>query len=441
MFKASVISVLMLSMSGFGAAAIAGDLAGGGDTPKPNTVYAPAHRLPRAIVEKAINATPFRCFRNNREYSAISGGGGENIVLAVSAWQGDTTVDAALLQHIRFSLEGDNCILAGGGYWTQHERNNTGMYTLAKLTPRIWNQLSVQEHAKIDLLMKAALVATAYTTSDATNIGRLPTTLEGDENLNRDWNPNYREGLVGMMIVGTVYFGGIAETTKILDTYNHDAFVAQLKEAKLTNTLATFTWKQNHTAPATGQSKSHWAPSGTAPTGEMITAAIKNYRFKNQSLREPMDLYYTLTMGTYGAKVTAGINDGKGIAGAGCLVSGADKLPNIGKDGMLLEFASRDAKGPRSSAAYAYGGFFPNLVNHIVIVAGGYWKEGPQAEECLARMSVGIPDLAYKLEHGYRDYSKGAATTTITDRTRIGDITRDQAIWENIIKAWHTKAN
>jgi hypothetical protein len=153
-----------------------------------------------------------------------------------------------------------------------------------------------------------------------------------------------------------------------------------------------------------------------------------------------MGLYYKLTINTYGATVNAGLNGGKGFkdTGAGCLASGADELPSKGKTGMLLEFASMDAGGPRSSMVYAYTGFRPNLLTHLVLRVGGYWKSGPQADECFARMNVGIPDFIYKLDHGYIDYAKAHAAKDPINAKNCGwsyQLTR--SLWEDVVKPYH----
>ncbi len=357
---------------------------------------------------------------------AWSGGG--SIVLALAAWQGNTAADERLLEQIRYSLQGDNGITATGGYPAQHERHVTGMYALVRMTPRIWNQLSPQERARIDLLMRAALVASAYTTSDASYAGgRRPHSLDGGTNHHRDWNPNFREGMVGMMPVGVVYFGGGAAAHSVLDNYDHNAFVGQLKAAGLANTYETFNWKAAH-------------PDSDAPSGAAIAAAIRNYRYKGHDLSDPMEFYYALTVHTYGAKVNAGLNGGRGVRGAGRIASGAEGLPNVGKDGMLLEFASQDAGGSRSSITYAYDGFRPNLTNHVVVLVGGYWRPGPKASECLARMDVGITDLFYKLERGYINYSKGRASSDVFDiRKPHWSFAVTRSLWRDVVKPYHLR--
>jgi hypothetical protein len=386
--------------------------------------------VPQKTMEAAI-ASPLIRFNRSLKGGAHTNGawsGGGSIVLALAAWQGNPAADKRLLENVRYNLQGENCISANGGYPAQHERHFTGMCALVRMTPRVWGQLAKEEQDKVDLLMKAALVASAFTTSDAGAKAGKPVALDGDTNLARGWNPNFQEGMIGMMVVGPVYFGGGPAAHKVLDAYDHDAFVAQLKAAGLSNTYDTFNWKAAH-------------PESGAPDGKAIAAAVKDYRYMGLDLSDPMELYYRLTVHTYGAKVNAGLGGGKGLNGAGMIASGAEGLPNLGKDGMLLEFDSRDAGGPRSSMGYAYDGFRPNLTNHVVLLAGGYWKAGPKADECLARLNVGITDLFYKLEHGYKDYSKGKGSTEVFDIQKpYWNFVCPRSLWEDVVKPYHEAA-
>jgi hypothetical protein len=382
---------------------------------------------PQAVVEQAIRAPLFHYGRTLKGGAHTNGGfgGGSLVTLAVASYAGNNAADARLLEQLRFMLQGDHCVSANGGYPAQHERHFTAACTLAKLTPRVWDQLTPAERAKIDLLMKATLVASAFTTSDAFYAtGRKPVALDGDGNLNRTWNPNFQEGMVGAMIVGAAYFGP-AEAQKILDTYEHAPFVKALRDAGLSNTAETFNWKLDH-------------PESAAPTAAEIEQCVRGYRWMDLDLSDPMALYVRQTRNTYSAVVHAGLNDGAGVNGAGKIASGGDQLPNVGKPGMLKEFDSKDALGPRSSIHYAYDGFRPNLTNQIVLIASGLWKPGPQADECLALLNVGIPDLFYKLQHGYIDYAKGKAADKPFDQSARGfDFALTRSLWEDVVKPSH----
>ncbi|MEX0885644.1 MAG: hypothetical protein WD009_04315 [Phycisphaeraceae bacterium] len=363
--------------------------------------------------------------------------GGWQITHALAVHTGDTAADSRMLEQVRHSLEGERVISANGGYPAQHERHMTGAYTILRHTPRFWNdQLTEDERHKIDLVMKASLIASAYTTADATYAGDVRhTALDGDRNLNRGWNPNFREGMIGGLLVATVYFGGVDAVYDILNSYDHDAFVDELDAAGLTNIHETFTWAHNN-------------PDSDAPTAARIEHHVREYRYHGERLMEPMDLYHHLTTHTYGAEVACGLNDGQGImqgdVPTGVVASGCEGLPNKGHIGMLHEFASNDASGRRSSMSYAYDGFRPNLTNHLVLLVGGYWQPGPKADEVLDRLDVGITDVVYKLEHGYRNYSHGRGSTGVFDINREHwnvSFRTTIPLWTQILQPFHEQWN
>jgi hypothetical protein len=155
-----------------------------------------------------------------------------------------------------------------------------------------------------------------------------------------------------------------------------------------------------------------------------------------------MRLYWLLTSDTYGKRVNCGLNDGKGVllpdgSRAGMLLSGCEALPNKGQPGMLKELDSNDAGGRRSSTLYAYDGFRVNLVNQLVLVAGGLWWPGRLAEECLSLLQVGIADLWYKIEHGYRNYAKGG----VPQGTPSGHgFVLTRPLWDTVLKPYHRLA-
>lgn len=358
---------------------------------------------------------------------------GWQVPLALAAWCGNSDADDRLVEQVRFVLQPGHEPTANGGYPSQHERCVTGMFAILRKCPRVWfAKLTPEQRHKIDLIMKATLVASAYTTADATYAeGRQPTTLDGDANLHRGWNPNYREGMFGGLIVGTVYFGGVDAARVLLERYDHALFVSELRAAGLRNIAETFAW--GRTRPRSG-----------APKPEQIERSVCNYRLDGHVLPEPYALYATLTRHTYGAKVNAGLADGRGILvdgePTGCLAAGADQLPNVGKEGMLREFDSTDADGPRSSIVYAYDGFRPNLIHHVVLLVGGFWPADGSDAELLARLDVGVTDLAYKLRHGYRNYAKGKGSKDLFDIGRedwVWSFRTLLPLWTDVLRPYH----
>lgn len=406
------------------------------------SVLASAGEVSAAVVnspsQTAINAAiaaPMILYRKSFSGGAYTNGayfGGASVVLAVASFAGNTSSDTRLLQQIRTSITGGNEPCANGGYPAQHERHATGMFAIAKQTPRIWNQLTTAEKTKIDLVMKAAFVASVFTTADNNPYilaGSQQYTLDGDSNLDRNWNPNYREGMLGGVLVGMVYFGGPTAANAVLNNYNHASFLAELNANGLSNAYMTFNWKAAN-------------PSSNAPTGTMIQNGIKNYKSHGSTLSSYMAIYNDLVSDTYGKNVHAGINNGAGINGAGKIVSGAATIPNPGVIGMLQEFDSGDSGGPRSSLIYAYDGFRPHQTNLLVLITCGYWqKGGTDSNAAYARLNVGNTDLWYKFQKGYISYAKGVSQGT-QDMTFAGErgFTYLRSLWEDVLTPYFQSA-
>lgn len=393
----------------------------------------------QAAVNAALNVQLLTFSRGitNGAFTNGSWTGGAPVVLAVASYAGNTTADARLLAQIRASITGGSEIIANGGYVAQHERHVTGMFAIVKQTPRIWNQLTTAEKTRIDLIMKAALVASAFTTCNTSPFIQAGTqrTLDGDGNLGRDWNPNYREGMLGGVLVGMVYFGGPDAAGAILNNFNHARFLSELGTNGLPNLYGTFNWKAAN-------------PSSAAPTGAQIEAGIRNYKYYLSGLSDYMGLYTSLVNDTYGATVTPGLNNGSGIWAsnvggyAGMLVSGASTLPNRGAVGMLKELASSDANGARSSVEYAYDGYRPHQTNQLVMIIGGFWQKGSAAtESAVARMKIGNTDLWYKIQKGYYDYAKGkfSGTSDSAFASQRG-FPYIRSLWEDVLLPYHNSA-
>lgn len=384
---------------------------------------------PQTAVNKAIAQPLIRYSRTLPGGAHVSqAGGGAPEVLAMAAYAGNTSADQRLLEQMRYTITGGNDISANGGYPSQHERHVTGMYAIARNTPRIWNQLTATEKTKIDLLMKAALVASAFTTSDSNPYVMARTqqyALDGDSNLSRDWNPNYREGMIGAMLVGLAYFGGPENATRILDSYDHASFVAQLKTHGLTNIHQTFTWQATH-------------PTSKAPTGATIQSAVRNYRYNGLPLTSYMAIYWKLASNTFSKTVTTGLYNGAGYKGYGKMLSSASTLPNKGALGMIAEFDSVDAGGPRSSAVYAYNAYRVHQINHLVLLTTGFWQANtPEATNSLARMRIGAIDLWYKLDHTYSDYANGAFRGAQNSSATDKGYEFARPLWGSVVRIYH----
>jgi len=346
------------------------------------------------------------------------------LVQTMASYLGDKTANDDYVEQIKFLLDGPNTISGSGGYPAQHEHVMLASLFVARETPSIWERFSDEEKKKIDLLMKAHLVGSAYTTSDKTyEVKDNIKTLTGDRNMHRDWNPNYQEGMTGGLILGACWFGP-KEAQAFLDNYDHAKFREELKAAGLSNTYDVYNWKIRH-------------PDSNAPDDETINASVRGFRFKGRDITKPMDFFVDLAATTYGANVTAGLNKGEGLNGGGKLVKNADKVANIGKKGMLLEFGSMDANGPRSCAHYAYDGMRPNLAKQVAMLVSGHFDYNhPKWKEVFEQIKIGNEDLFFKLEQGYVSYAKGrVGAQPMTFGENDERSSRD--LWEKVILPYH----
>ena len=264
--------------------------AGAGD--KPDGAAAMLGHLDSSVVADAVK-TAMSSYHRNASTGDIwcTPCDGAPVVLAAAAYTGDTSADARLLQQMRLLLGGSNDPFGTGEYSANDERNATAMYAIAKRTPRIWGQLTSAEVHLIDLIMEGTLVSDVYATADKTNASGPPVTFDGSTNSNRDWNPNYREGMIGAVIVGTEYFGGQGPTESMLATYDHAAFTASLQSAGLNNLYWTFSTYMTN-------------PGSGAPSPETVQQGIQGYAMHGMTLGQLLQMYLYLADDTFSAKVT-----------------------------------------------------------------------------------------------------------------------------------------
>jgi hypothetical protein len=348
---------------------------------------------------------------------------GAPVVLAEAAFTGDTTVDARLLQQMRYVLGNGNEPFGTGGYAANDERNVTAMFAIAKRVPRVWSQLTPAETHLIDVIMEATLVADLYMTADKTNTGgTAPLDFTGSNDSNRDYNPNYREGMIGAVLVGTEYFGGQAAVEAMAGAYDHAAFTAQLQTLGLNNLYWTFSTYIR-------------TPTAGAPSPQTVEQGITGYAMHGITLGQMLDLYVYLASDTFSASVSCGLNGGAGIGSAGKIVSGCAGLPNVGALGEEKEFDSVDANGPRSSASYARLGLRDDLFNHLVLLVYGDWQDTAASTAVLTPVGIGVTDFYYKATQGYEDYSEGSDHGLFNCTST--DCPLNQALWTQVLQPAH----
>ena len=243
------------------------------------------------------------------------------------------------------------------------------------------------------------MYSSTFTTKDevAGSLG-----MNGDTNLHRDWNPNYQNGMVGMIIVTALYWGFTEFETK-LAAYDDAAFVTKLRANNMTNLLATYA-------------------SPARPDGALVQAGVRKivdgsiYRFHGISERDPLGLFNYIASRTFSATISCGLNNGAGIDGHGRIARNCSLLPNVGRKGMMLEFDGWDAKGRRSSAGYNWGAWYVLNYSRAALQIEGWLtsstlQQSATLADTMNRYQLGSIDLWFKMSPerggGYLDYQHG----------------------------------
>lgn len=330
---------------------------------------------------------------------------GAEVIKGLAAYCGDKRLDAELLLQIRALLNPSKGPTATGGYQDQKQLGVALMFFLVKCTPRIWNALSESEHSLIDLTMEAFMYSSVFTTKDevASSLG-----MNGDTNLHRDWNPNYQNGMVGMVIISALYWG-FSDFESKLATFTDSEFIGRLRANKMTNLLTTY---ENPERPN----------SFTIQSGLRKSVKGAVYRFHGITERSVLELFNYIARRTFSATISCGLNNGAGINGFGRIVKQCDSLPDVGYPGMILEFDGWDAEGKRSSASYSWDAWYPlNYVRAALQTQG--WlnpsviKKSATLNSTMMQYWRGTRDLWFKISPdtggGYKDYEHGAGGPTV----------------------------
>ena len=82
---------------------------------------------------------------------------GSEAVKALAAYCGDSRLNTSFLAQLRHVFSPYQGPTATGGYQDQKQLGVAFLFLLAKRTPAIWDQLSVAEHALVDLNMEALM--------------------------------------------------------------------------------------------------------------------------------------------------------------------------------------------------------------------------------------------------------------------------------------------
>jgi hypothetical protein len=274
--------------------------------------------------------------------------------------------------------------------------------------------------------MTALAVAANFDFVDANDF---KTGLDELCNFGKTFNPNYREGYVGVMIAASQYFGA-AQLNALLTTFDYDTFTHALRDAGFTNITAT--WAQSGgTLMMSG---------GNDACGGSGVGVRVPFVYQGAQLGDLVGIYADLANFTYNETVVSTVNvydKHKNLVGQASIADDTTS-PYEGQAGMEREFDSSDSGGTRSDALYAYEGWMNSVATRTTLTVLGHWGCGTTQQQVAQEMSVGSGDLTYKLQHGYNSYSNGAfrlvnETTPASDGPSAKGYYFDAQAWQDIL--------
>ena len=363
--------------------------------PEPDPAGGRIPVMPAAMLEDALEK-PLADFGDDFGTAQANNAffGSTSSILALASWAGNTRTDRRVLAQARFSIEGEHAPTCEGGYPAQHNLQVFAMFAILRLTPRLWSAITESEKARIDLVMKAGLIATAFTSSDTNPYflaGQKPEmNLRGRPSW-RSGGPNFRCTAPATVQTARVYFGGAAAVDAILNDFDYTAFAEEVRAAGLSNVAGTF---REQPPPA--------------PTGRQIEDAVRNWANHGLGVADHQAMLVNEGRFTFNKTINTGLNDGAGVKGRGKMMAGQDGLPNRGRKGMANEFDTIDAKGKRSSASYVIHGYrvIMNWLG-VEMANGTLDRRDPDVQALAAQVDIGVTDLIYKSQNGYLSYAKG----------------------------------
>jgi len=342
------------------------------------------------------------------------------------------TVSVRLIEHIKNLVKSGNEPSCYGGLGGWVDNAIAQSLVLAKNTPVVWSQLSNDEKARCDFIMKAMLVTGNYTM----NIDSNPVTDMSQRTWwEKGWNPNHVEGYVGVMIAGYIYFGGADAVNNILTTFSYDEYIAAMDSYGYTNMKYCFTQTGKQRLEVGGQDAGV-IRNGVRVYGTVV-GAKRPFRYrdiltKKEVPYEPMALYHSLAMRMYYHKCQSIIMDG--TVKRGWIADGTTS-PFEDKIGMGFELISGDEYGLRTDIGYINTGWRNSIITRSTLQALGYFH-GPYARDIQMRMFVGTEDFLYKGKHGYFGYEKGKPTNGAVYSTSFNanGFKYHKEIWDKYLK-------
>jgi hypothetical protein len=360
-------------------------------------------RFPAAQVTNAASKSGYRFWddADGSPFSSHAFLGATYSVLAYESFAGNTSTDAKILANMRYTMTGGREPQGAGGYSAQHELHYFVAAVFVKRTPRLWNQLTTAEKAKLDTILKAALVGNAYScSSENPQIKQNITPIKNIVGDQMWWKnaPNFQNACPAVVMTGYIYFG-TTEANNILNNFKKGEFAAYAQSIGLPRIYDGYRLD----GPPGDR-------GGPRPTATEVETAIKNWKWARNGAGGTAYVTHMTRMLelAFDNTVQPGLNNGAGFTingvSRGKIASNAAGLPNRGALGMANEFDTSDAGGPRSAMSYVTTGTRIVLDMLLLLGALDLYEMTPALK---ARVDIGMTDIKYKNDNGYLSHSKG----------------------------------
>lgn len=377
-------------------------------TSKLTTAYNPAPRLTTEVLNFAFAQRPvYFGFSSNKGSGTQENAGSVALYyLSYAALLDPQTKSASgvlakdkALEHIRSLISGGKePLCANGPYWAH--ASITSALVMAKKSPAVWSELTAEEIAKVDLVMKSLAISVNWGFNDKNTY---KTGLDMIGNFEKGWNPNYRASFLPGIINCVLYFGDADTVNKIFTSFNYDSYMKELENAGFQNIIKAWSAAGKDLMEKGGAAKLVDGNDGGTGAGVKMEFAYKEMKLNNIE-----GIFSDLVKYAYGANV-ADYYGTKGSPNHAYILNNGTS-PFLGQPGMMLEFASVDANGIRSDAHYCYSttAIMMPFITNLRLFNG--WDGSTDIQKaCDKLIYVGTEDFIYKAVQGYHSYSKGVA--------------------------------
>lgn len=346
-----------------------------------------------------------------------------------------------VLMHIRSLITpGQEPSFTAGPFW--HYASVSLAFMVSKYTPTIWNELSADEKARIDLLMECYAVATCFVSDDDNNY-KTGVSLMG--NHNKSWNPNHRLAMTLPIVASTVYFSygganGAEYVNNIFLNFDYDSFISKFDNygfSRIKTCWSTPGYLEN--GVRSPGAKELLTSGGTAiyatknDGGDLIGLTLGENLGSGVGVKGNYFTYFGIPLTNLAGIVehmyAYTYSGGAVVSDSSAMPGGVDKegkplayiidgtkSPVEGEIGMMYEMISGDGMGIRSAITYSSHDL--NLVVQSMAAlefVGAY--EHDKTSELFKKIWIGNTDVIYKYTHGYHGFSLGQGREDFDNET------------------------